>query len=69
MDRTPCGTGTAAKMALLHHRSQIRPGQPFINEGPTGVIFQGMIVEETTVADWPAIVPEIRCSAYIVGVH
>jgi proline racemase len=69
VDRSPCGTGTAAKMALLHHRSQIRPGQPFINEGPSGVTFEGMIVEETTVADRPAIVPEIRGSAYITGVH
>jgi proline racemase len=69
MDRSPCGTGTCAKMALLHRRGELAVGQTFVNEGLLGTTFEGRIVEETTVDDLPAIVPEIRGTAYLTGLH
>ena len=69
MDRSPCGTGTAAKMTLLHHQGKINPGDTFTNTSPLGTTFQGRIVEELHLGDTPAVVAEIRGSAYVTGVH
>jgi len=69
MDRSPCGTGTSAKMALMHRRGELAVGQPFLNEGILGTTFEGRVVAETTVGDLPAIVPEVRGSAHITGVN
>jgi proline racemase len=69
VDRSPCGTGTSAKMALLHHHGLMAVGDTFANRGLLGTTFEGRIVEETTVGDSPAIVPEIRGSAHITGLH
>ena len=69
MDRSPCGTGTAAKMTLLHHQGKINPGDTFTNTSPLGTTFQGRIVEELHLGDTAAVVAEIRGSAYVTGVH
>jgi len=69
MDRSPCGTGTAAKMTLLHHNKQLPVGQLFINQSPLGTTFEGRIVAETRVGDLEAVVTEIRGSAQITGIH
>jgi proline racemase len=69
MDRSPCGTGTAAKLTLLRHRGEIGLNDIFTNTSPTGTTFQGRIVEELRVGDKPAIIAEIRGSAYVTGVH
>jgi proline racemase len=69
VDRSPCGTGTAAKMALFHHQGLLAPGDELVSEGLLGTTFVGRIVGETTVGDLPAIVPEIRGSAHITGLH
>jgi proline racemase len=85
VDRSPCGTGTCAKMALLHRQGELAVGQTFVNEGLLGTTFEGRVVEETTVGDpsnprlrseqagsghcLPAIVPEIRGTAYLTGLH
>ena len=69
MDRSPCGTGTAAKMTLLHHRGQLAINQPITNAGPLGTTFEGCLVAETRVGDFKAVVAEIRGSAYITGIH
>lgn len=69
VDRSPCGTGTSAKMALLHRRAELAVGQIFVNEGLLGTTFEGRIVKETTVGSIPAIVPEIRGTAYVTGLH
>jgi len=69
MDRSPCGTGTSAKMTLMHRRGELAVGQPFLNEGILGTTFEGRVVAETTVGDLPAIVPEVRGSAHITGVN
>jgi len=69
MDRSPCGTGTSAKMALLHRRGELALNQPFINAGILGTTFEGRLVAETKVGDLPAVVPEVRGSAHVTGVH
>ncbi len=69
MDRSPCGTGTAAKMTLLYHQGQIRLNDTFTNTSPVGTTFQGRLVEEVQLGDTGAVVAEIRGSAHITGVH
>jgi proline racemase len=67
LDRSPCGTGTSARMAQLHARGELAVGEPFVNESVIGTRFTGRIVAETTVAGTPAIVPEITGRAWITG--
>lgn len=69
LDRSPCGTGTAAKMTLLHHRGQLAVNQPFINASLLGTTFEGRIVAETMVGHLKAVVVEVRGSAHITGIH
>lgn len=66
-DRSPCGTGTSARLAQLHARAEIGAGDEFINESLLGRSFTGRVLEETTVAGRPAIVPEISGRAWITG--
>ena len=69
VDRSPCGTGTSAKMALLHARGQMALGDVLTNEGLLESTFEGRIVGKTQVGPYPAIVPEIRGAAHITGLH
>lgn len=69
LDRSPCGTGTSAKLALLHRRGRLAVGESYVNEGILGTLFEARILGEQWVGDLPAIVPEVRGSAYITGVH
>jgi proline racemase len=68
IDRSPCGTGTTAKMTLLHHRGRLSLNQPYQNAGLLGTVFTGRLVEETSVGDLPAVVGEVRGSAQITGI-
>jgi len=67
LDRSPCGTGTSAKMAILHARDQLKVGETFVYESILGTLFKGEIVKETEVDGKKAIVPNITGSAYITG--
>jgi proline racemase len=67
LDRSPCGTGTSARMAQLHARGALGLGQEFTNESVIGSRFVGRLVEETWVGDRPAVVPEISGRAWITG--
>ncbi len=67
IDRSPCGTGTCAKMAALHAKGQLRIGEPFRHEGILGTIFAGRLVEETAIGSYRAVVPEITGRAWITG--
>ncbi len=69
MDRSPCGTGTTAKMTLLHHRDQLGLNETFINTSPLGTTFQGRLLEEIELEDKTAVIAEVRGSAYITGRH
>jgi proline racemase len=67
LDRSPCGTGTSARMAQLHARGELAIGQDFVNESLIGTRFTGRLVAETTVGDLPAVVPEITGRAWVTG--
>jgi trans-L-3-hydroxyproline dehydratase len=69
VDRSPCGTGTAAVMAVLSAMGLLGSGQTFTHESIIGTRFRGRVLEETHVADLPAIVPEIEGDAHITGEH
>jgi proline racemase len=67
IDRSPCGTGTCAKMAVEHARGRLRLNQDFRHEGILGTVFTGRIVEETRIGEMPAIVPTLSGQAWITG--
>lgn len=69
MDRSPCGTGTAAKLALLHHYKKIGLNEPYINASPLGTTFEARLVEKTMVGDFEASITRIAGNAWITGVH
>jgi proline racemase len=67
IDRSPCGTGTSARMATLHARGVLAVGDSFRHEGILGTVFTGRVVEETRVGEYRAIVPSITGQAWITG--
>ncbi|HVC87397.1 MAG TPA: proline racemase family protein [Gaiellaceae bacterium] len=67
LDRSATGTGLSARMAALHARGDMRPGDAMTHASVIGSTFDGRIVSETTVGGRPAIVPAIRGSAWITG--
>ena len=67
LDRSPCGTGTSAKLAQLHARGELAVGEEFVNRSVIGTRFGARIVEETEVAGLPAVVPEISGRAWITA--
>jgi proline racemase len=67
LDRSPCGTGTSARLAQLHARGELAAGEEFVNESVIGTRFTGRIVDETTVGEVPAVVPEITGRAWVTG--
>ncbi|MER5783194.1 proline racemase family protein [Streptomyces mobaraensis] len=66
-DRSPCGTGTSARMAQLHARGALPLGRDFVNESLIGTRFTGRLVGETEVGGVPAVVPAITGRAWITG--
>jgi len=68
-DRSPCGTGTSAKLALLHHLGKLAKGQEFVAESIIRSRFRARITAETTLDGRAAVVPEIEGSAYITGLQ
>lgn len=67
LDRSPCGTGTCAKMAVLHARGLLEVGADYVNAGPLGTTFTGRIEDVTDIAGRPAIVPSISGQGWIYG--
>tara|TARA_R100000005_G_scaffold38740_1_gene18108 strand:- start:11395 stop:12396 length:1002 start_codon:yes stop_codon:yes gene_type:complete len=67
IDRSPCGTGTSARMAQWQARGQLLPGDKFIHESIIGSCFTGKIETMTKVGDRQAIVPSIGGAAYLTG--
>lgn len=66
-DRSPCGTGTSARMAQLHARGELDLQQDFLNESLIGSRFVGRLVERTEVAGRPAVVPQVTGRAWLTG--
>jgi proline racemase len=69
VDRSPCGTGTAAVMAVLNDMGLLLDDVPFIHESIVGTTFKGRVVDRVEVGEKSAIVPEIEGSAWITGEH
>jgi proline racemase len=69
IDRSPCGTGTSAKLAAIHAKGEWKVGQEFVHESIIGTLFRARIVEETKVGKLPAVLPEITGSAYVTGIN
>jgi len=67
LDRSPCGTGTCAKMAVLHAKGQLLLGRDFVHEGILGTTFTGRLIEETRVGPYSAVVPTLSGTAWITG--
>jgi proline racemase len=67
VDRSPTGTGTAGRVAQLYARGRLAKGQPLVNESIIGTRFTGRVLEESTVGDLPAVVPEVSGRAHITG--
>jgi proline racemase len=66
-DRSPCGTGTSARMAELHARGELALGTDFVNESFIGTEFTGRLLRETTVGGAPAVIPTITGRAWVTG--
>jgi proline racemase len=69
VDRSPCGTGTAAVMAVVDAMGLLDDRRPFVHESLIGTTFNGYVGGRTAVGDFQAIVPEIEGSAWITGEH
>lgn len=67
VDRSPCGTGTSAKMAALYAKGKLKPHEPFVYESITGSMFVGEVYKEVEVSGRKGIIPKITGSAYITG--
>jgi proline racemase len=67
IDRSPCGTGTSARMAQLWSRGALALQTPFVHESLIGTRFTGRLLDEVTVAGRRAVVPEITGRAWITG--
>ncbi|WP_289140423.1 proline racemase family protein [uncultured Brevibacillus sp.] len=69
LDRSPCGTGTCAKMAVLHNTGKLDIGQSFFHESVINSTFEGRILGTVKVGPHSGIIPEIIGSAWITGMH
>ncbi|MVA96595.1 4-hydroxyproline epimerase [Nitratireductor sp. CAU 1489] len=67
IDRSPCGTGTSARMAQLHARGKLRSGDDFVHQSIIGSLFRGRVEQETVVADQTAIIPSVGGWARMTG--
>lgn len=67
IDRSPCGTGTSARMAQWAAKGKLKPGDAFVHESIIGSLFHGRVEEATTVGNRPAIIPSIAGWARMTG--
>ena len=69
IDRSPCGTGTSARLAHLHATGRLPVGQAFVHESYIGSRFTGRVEAETEVGGRPAIIPSVEGSAIATGLN
>jgi proline racemase len=67
VDRSPCGTGTSARMAQLAARGELAIGEDFVHGSLIGTTFTGRLVDTTTVGGFPAVVPTVRGRAWLTA--
>ncbi|GAB7362122.1 hypothetical protein MBLNU230_g2149t1 [Neophaeotheca triangularis] len=66
-DRSPCGTGTCARLAVMYARGQLAVGEKFVHRSIIGSEFESWILSTTKIGDYEAVVPKIRGRAWITG--
>ncbi len=69
IDRSPCGTGCSARLALLHAKGEIKVAEPYIGRSIIESRFDCKIESLTTIEDTPAVLPSLQGSAWITGTH
>jgi proline racemase len=69
LDRSPCGTGSSARLAVLHARGQIAPGEDYVSVSLIDTEFHCRIERVTEIGGGPAVVPSLAGRAWITGVH
>ena len=69
LDRSPCGTGTSARLANLWARGAIAPGREFVHESIIGTHFEARVAGTTRVGAYEAVIPEITGRAYLSGIN
>ncbi|MFC4551300.1 MULTISPECIES: proline racemase family protein [Halorussus] len=69
VDRSPCGTGTCAKMTLLHEKDRLDVGEPYLHESIIGTRFEGRLVDARDRRGTTVVTPEVSGSARIIGKH
>ncbi len=69
VDRSPCGTGTSARLAQLHARELIEVGQSFVHESIIGTTFDSSVLSATHVGTYPAVISAVAGQAWITGLY
>lgn len=69
IDRSPCGTGTSARMAQLHATGRLKQGEDFVHESIIGTMFKGHVELTTSVGNLPAIIPSFEGWARVTGLN
>jgi proline racemase len=69
VDRSPCGSGTSARLALLERAGELPRGEELVHEGIVGTEFRARVVGDADVAGRPAVITEVEGSAYRTGAH
>jgi proline racemase len=69
IDRSPCGSGTSARLALLDRRGELGRGAAFMHESVIGTRFAARVVGDDRVGDLPAVITEVEGSAHLTGYH
>lgn len=68
IDRCPCGTGTSARLALLHARGDLATGETLYHESILDTVFESRVVSEARAGDVPAVIPEVAGRAWLTGI-
>lgn len=69
IDRSPCGTGTSAKLATLFSKDEIGIDELFVHESIVGTLFKARVLEKTKVKQLDAVITEVTGSAWLMGMH
>jgi proline racemase len=68
LDRSPCGTGTCARLAVLHAKNQLSVGEDYRHEGIMGTVWIGRIAGTTEVGGVPAVIPQVTGQGWVTGI-
>lgn len=69
LDRSPCGTGTSARMASLFSKGKLSLGEIYVTESIIGSLFYGKLIKKVKVGDFTAVIPEISGTSFITGIN